>query len=81
MKKKINLLKNSKAINDGLLEGTIVLQLSILRGLVKNKSLVKMAEDKVAAVLVSAGLTQERVAKLLTIKKGRVVSACKDIKL
>ena len=58
-----------------ILLGELLLQIS------RNKDSTQAAREKASVVLVNGGLTQERAAKLLGLKKEKVVNAAKNMKI
>lgn len=79
MKKGNELLTNAEQSLAPRLEAIIVL----LTGNLTQASgpLSAATREKAAAVLVSGGMSMEKAAKLVSLKKSRVVSASKEIKI
>lgn len=78
---KRNNQKESGAINEAQLNAIILLLGELLSQFAKDKNSAQAAREKIAAVLVAGGISQERVGKLLSIQKKKVVAATKRIKI
>lgn len=78
--------KNQKATPkdgiEGCLEALVALTAGVLRTVAKDQKSgqVSGAEDKAVVALVSSGITQLKVAKLLGIDMNRVNKICKSLK-
>ncbi len=63
------------------LDALVVLLGELLQQVSTNKESAQTVREKVAAILVAGGLTQERAAKLLGMQKKKVVEATRTIKI
>ncbi len=73
--------KEPKGIREAQLNAIILLLGELLPQLATDKSSAQTTKEKAAAVLVAGGVSQERVGKLLSIQKKKVVEATKKIKI
>ncbi len=73
--------KEPKDVKEAQLNAIILLLGELLPQLATDKSSAQAAKEKVAVILATGGISQERVGKLLSIQKKKVGKAVKKIKI
>lgn len=79
MKKK----NDTNQFNDSVpqLDAMVVLLHELLQQMSTNKESMQIAREKAASVLVAGGITKDRVAKLLSMQRQKVIEAAEKISI